>query len=60
MSFEEWMRELDALCWENWGIGIRELPDMSLRDAYDDARTPLEFFHDELGTVEDLSRAILA
>ena len=59
-SFDKWMREVDALCWENWGVGIYDLPDMRFRDFFEDGRTPLEFFHDELGTIEDLSRAILS
>ena len=58
MSFAEWMSEVDALCMTTWGIGIRDLPDMNFRDSFDDGVSALEFFHAELGTVDDLSRVI--
>ncbi len=59
MTFSEWMRELDSLCFGTWGLSISDLPDMSFRDVYDDGISPMEFFHGELGTVDDLSRLIL-
>ncbi len=60
MTFQEWLRELDHLCYGIWGIGTCDLPDMDYRDAYDDGVSALEFFHRELGTLDDLSRVILS
>lgn len=59
-SFSEWMRELDSLCFGTWGLSISDLPDMCFRDAYDDGVSAVEFFHGELGSVDDLSRLILS
>jgi len=53
------MCELDSLCFGTWGLSISDLPDMSFRDVYDDGISPLEFFHGELGTVEDLARSLI-
>jgi len=58
MSFEDWIQELDLLCFCNYGMSIHDLPDMLTRDAWEDGISPLQFFHDEIGTVEDLSRAM--
>ncbi|MCE9558042.1 MAG: hypothetical protein K8R88_03755 [Armatimonadetes bacterium] len=58
MSFEEWMKELDLLCWSNYGMSIHDLPDMCFRDAFDGEVTPLQFFHDELGSVDDLAKCL--
>ena len=59
MSFRDWMKELDLICYSNYGMSVHDLPDMCFRDAYDDGTSPVEFFHCELGTVDDLSRLIL-
>ena len=58
MSFEKWMKELDLLCWCNYGMSIHDLPDMCFRDAFDEGVSPLQFFHDELGTFDDLARCL--
>jgi len=58
MTFEQWLQELDLLCWSNYGMSLYDLPDMETRDAFDDGLSPLVFFHDELGTVDDLARTI--
>lgn len=60
MTFEQWMREVDDLCFGTWGMSIHDLPDMCFRDAFDDGVSALEFFHGELGRVDDLSRVILS
>lgn len=59
MSFKEWMTELDLICWSNYGMSIHDLPDMCFRDSFDDDLSPLEFFHQELGTVDDLARCMV-
>ncbi len=59
MTFENWLQELDLLCWTNYGMSIHDLPDMETRDAFDDGISPLQFFHDELGTVDDLARVMI-
>ncbi len=59
MTFDQWMNELNKLCWANYGLSIHDLPDMCFRDAYDTEVSPLEFFHDELGTIDDLARCLL-
>ena len=59
MSFEQWMKDLDRICWSNYGLSIYDLPDMCFRDAYDNGQTPVEFFEDELGTLDDLARVLL-
>lgn len=58
MSFEDWLQELDLLCFCNYGMSIHDLPDMETRDAFEDGISPLQFFHDELGTVDDLARVM--
>lgn len=59
MSFRDWMKKLDLICYSNYGMSIHELPDMCFRDAYDCGNSPLEFFHNELGTLDDLARCIV-
>ncbi len=59
MSFRDWMKELDLICYSNYGMSIHDLPDMCFRDAYDCDSTPLEFFHNELGTLDDLARCLV-
>lgn len=58
MTFEDWLQELDLLCYGNYGMSIHDLPDMETRDAFDGGISPLQFFHNELGTLEELARAL--
>lgn len=60
MSFEEWMREVNLLCWRWWGMSIYDLPDMSFRDAFDDGLSPESFMLDELGSLDQLAEAIFS
>ncbi len=59
MTFKDWLQELDLLCWTNYGMSIHDLPDMETHDAFADGISPLQFFHDELGTVDDLARVMI-
>ena len=54
------MKEFDLICYSNYGMSIHDLPDMCFRDAFDYGNSPLKFFHDELGTLDDLARCIVS
>ncbi|MCC7102419.1 MAG: hypothetical protein IT206_04990 [Fimbriimonadaceae bacterium] len=56
MTFKEWLKEVDLHCWSNYGISLYDLPDLETRDAFDAGQKPLEFFYEELGTINDLER----
>jgi len=56
MTFKEWLTEVDLLCWSNYGISLYDLPDLETRDAFDGGLKPLEFFYEELGTINNLER----
>lgn len=56
MTFEQWMHEVDLLCFAWYGLSIRDLPDMNFRDAFDDEVSPEQFMSDEMGTLDDLAR----
>lgn len=58
--FSEWMGEIDAICWREFGMSIHDLPDMRFRDAFDDGVSPDDFMAEELGNVDDLARLILS
>lgn len=40
LAFEEWRRQADAVCWQRVGCGLDDLPDMPLRDWYDEGVRP--------------------
>ena len=40
MSFEAWMKKVDASVSARAGIGASDLPDGMYRDAYDDEMSP--------------------
>jgi len=44
MSFRDWMKELDLICYSNYGMSIHDLPDMCFRDAYDGGNYRLSSF----------------
>lgn len=54
MTYEDWIHELDLLCYCNYGLSIHDLPDMDTWSAWDGGSSPLEFFHEEIGTVDAL------
>lgn len=54
MTYQDWLQELDLLCYCNYGKSIYDLTDVATRDAWEDGISPLQFFHDELGTADDL------
>lgn len=59
MTFNAWMKELDLLCWSEYGLSIHDLPDMCFRDSFDSGESPLEFFHEKLGTLDDLASCLI-
>jgi hypothetical protein len=40
MTFEEWLRAVDERVQRIAGLGLDDLPDVSLRDWYEDGFTP--------------------
>ena len=60
MSFEQWLHEVDLLCFAWYGRSIHDLPDMEFRGAYDADIPAEQFMLEELGTLTDLSHLILS
>jgi hypothetical protein len=53
------MKELDLICYSNYGVSIHDLPEIYFRDAYFFCgNSPLDFVHKELGTLDELARCI--
>ena len=44
MSFEEWLKKLDALFTAEFGLGYDDFPDYMWRDEYDADWTPEDSF----------------
>ena len=44
VSFEEWMREVNAIVFEKVGLTLDDLPDQSYRDWFDAGLIPYEAF----------------
>ena len=42
MTFEQWMRQVDDLTWQQAGCGTNDLPNASYRDWYEDGLSPDE------------------
>ncbi|AFV51221.1 hypothetical protein ST20ES_91 [Mycobacterium phage 20ES] len=40
MSFEVWMRHVDALLTRAWGVTSRDIADRTYRDSYEDGESP--------------------
>lgn len=40
MTFLEWMKELDLICYSEYGMSIHDLPDMWFRDSFDSGAMP--------------------
>ncbi len=47
ITFDEWMKKLDDLVEGRLGLSIHDLPDMNFRDAYDDGKSPRDFFKED-------------
>ena len=45
-GYSAWLREVDELCRARFGLGLSELPDFRIRDAFDDDVSPAAFFSD--------------
>lgn len=43
MSFDEWMDEIDSLCWDKFGVSINDFPDMLFIDRFSEGYAPAEF-----------------
>ena len=48
MDFKDWMKKLDAICYNRLGLSIHDLQDMCFRDAFDDGVSPEDFFEEEV------------
>lgn len=59
-TFSEWVGEVDAMCWREFGLSVHDLPDLPFRDAFDDGESPEDFFAEEIGDIENLGRLILS
>lgn len=46
MSFEQWMRHVDALLMRVWGVTSGDIADRLWRDSYDDGVSPAEMVRD--------------
>jgi hypothetical protein len=42
VSYEEWMRRVDAVVMARAGVSVHDLPDFQSRDMYNDEVTPAE------------------
>lgn len=42
MTFDQWMRQVDEIVWEQAGCGINDLPDCLFKDWYEDRVSPEE------------------
>ena len=40
LSFIEWLREVDRLCWARLGLGASDLDDIDYRSLYDAGDSP--------------------
>ena len=46
--FECWLSAVDALVSREFGVGLFDLADMNLRDAFEDGVSPAEFFENDV------------
>ena len=60
MTFDQWMDRVDRCCQLDFGLSIRDLPDMCFRDAYDSGLTPEDFMAENLPDEEALGQTILS
>jgi hypothetical protein len=40
ITFDEWKRRINAICWKRYGVDIDDLPDCPFMDWYEDGCTP--------------------
>jgi hypothetical protein len=52
-AFEVWMKKVDAVCNNRYGISIYDLPDFCFRDAFDDGETPASVVREAITVSED-------
>lgn len=60
MTFDEWMERIDRSCQMDYGLSVRELPDMCFRDAYDSGFTPEDFMAENRPDGESLGRLVVS
>jgi hypothetical protein len=46
MTYNEWMKKVNALAWNTFGCSIHDLPDFPSRDLFEDGYTPEEFIEE--------------
>jgi len=52
-TFSEWRRELNKLVIGRLGMGLSDLPDMCIRDWFDDELTTYQALEEVVESVED-------
>lgn len=47
VTFCDWMREVDYLSYQRFGLSIHDLPELPFRDAFESDLSPEEFMDQE-------------
>lgn len=58
MTFQEWMRQIDAILWSRFQVTSADLADTTYRDMFEDELTPQEAAEEALAN-DDLGAMML-